>query len=147
MIDTGVPCLRQAGRRLLAVFVVSMMPSACNQIPSPSTEDFDRQVSNLQAVTAVDGTHVRPPSAVVHGPVSLRVTWEVEGQPELTWERYRDAVTKRLASESELHPTETSDGSLLFMRTLPGDTHTLRIERPSSGTTLRVLVTFTAAAD
>lgn len=121
MIDHGAPCLRYARRGLVASSVLSLALSACAQAPTTSTRDFDRQVRVLQALTAIDGTQARPPSVVEQRAMSLRVTWEVEGSPELTWQRYRNAITKRLTSESELRPFETSDGSLLFVRTLPGD--------------------------
>lgn len=68
-------------------------------------------------------------SAVEQGAVSLRVTWVVEGQTDLTWDRYGAEVSRRLTGESELRRSESSGESLLFVRTLSGDTHTLRIER------------------
>lgn len=70
------------------------------------------------------------PDRCLH-PVSLTYAWELEGN--VTWSAYKDALSKEFAKRPEFHPAKTDDGSLVFVRTLPGDIYTLRAESVPPG--------------
>jgi hypothetical protein len=136
---------RYARANLFAMVALSVGFIACTKEPVPPF-DFDREARSMQALTAVDGAQVLRMSDVEPGKVSLRVSWDVEAR-DLEWVAYCDELRKRLAGRPEFHASESSEGSLGFVRRFPADVHVLRIERVYAESPMRAHVTFSSMAD
>jgi hypothetical protein len=91
----------------------------------------------MERTTAGQSQHA--PSITRTG-VAAEATWEL--QTDMSRKQYGDWVTDRLSPQYERK--STADGTLLFHRTLSGDTHTIRLEIVSVGPPPRIRGTFTS---
>lgn len=99
----------------------------------------------MRNLSAVADTRIVSSSDVEKAPASLTYTWELEGN--LTWIAYKEALSKEIAKRPAYHPAKTDDGSLVFVRTLPGDIYTLRAAMLAPGPPLQVRLAFKGSAD
>jgi len=109
------------------------------------TGDFDADlratVRELQARTVPPGAKLVAELPITRDTWSSQATWEVE--VSTSWDEYMQRVRDRLAGFTAL---PGASGTVQFSRTLPNDSHTLRVEVLSARPLLRVRVTFDALA-
>jgi hypothetical protein len=102
---------------------------------------LDAEVRDLQSRTLPAGARLLAGSPITRGEWSYEAAWEVEAAT--SWDDYLRQVRHRLAGFTSAPGVS---GAAQFTRTLPGDTHTLRVEMLSAGPPLRVRVIFRSLA-
>lgn len=100
------------------------------------------EIADLSKLTRPPGAAYFPGSRPVRRQWSVEASWELE--TDMDWPSYRKWVREQLDGYDA-----RSDGerSLVFRRSIPGDTYMLAIEAVSLGPPLRVQLSFNASPD
>jgi hypothetical protein len=99
-------------------------------------------VRDLQAQTNPPGATLIAVSPITRDAWSVHATWEIEAA--MPWQEYTERLSGRLHGFQ--HHLE-GDGRVIFVKSLPDDTYTLRIEAVSIGPPLRIRVAFQASPE
>ena len=98
-------------------------------------------VRTLREETTPAGAHLVGTSPVTQNDWSVTASWDVEST--MLWDQYTERVSERLVGFQR----QSIDGDrVTFVRTLAGDTYSLRVERVAPGPPLRVRVSYLSSA-
>lgn len=127
----------RVGSAILAVLVAV----ACSEKPDAG-DSIERHIQVIRELTFPPGASGLLSSGLERTQWSARLSSEF--QIDWSWEDYARWVGDRLRNQGGFAQSADSRGSLTFIKHLPGDTHTVRVEQVKPGPPLLVRVVFRA---
>ena len=104
--------------------------------------EFEEQRRTVESLTLPTDGSIVTRSSSHRGTYFIAASWQIETKQ--SWTDYTRWLGDQLRSRFEA--TGTAEAAVHFVNHLPGDDHSVQIDRLSGGPPLRARVTFTASA-